>query len=912
MDKLKIFIADYQFSKWKIGMLIIVIGFLILSSPITSYSSEKPLTESQDFALPELQGPEYLCTVFGGIIGTFNAGGDPETDVYTWTVIDPNGVEILKISGGGDKYETANIPFGDIGKYQVKLNVRRNNVSNFYEDTLIVTVQKGPELAIKPDYLLCNGGSAVLTAINTAATENAEAYTIVWKDVVGNELGRGNTYETNKEGYYQVEIFLTDSNGGENCLINGSTYVGPPDDFQIIQNTEKICDGQSIEFSINKPIAGEWFIRKDSEQERVSLGKGYQIEIEPDEIDGTGYFEVFFSSNNPEFPDCNSVRSEYFFVQDSPNITVTETSKPDDCESSNGVFQITTQTALDSLVIPELNFKQVGIPSGETIPFSNLESQVYTVRAYGNGCGITKLMKLQDASSPPDALDIAFETVPEQCSATGIIQGKLTMNFPSAKTGTYRIFDKDNKVVSNGSFTNQNSKTIDLDGGTYQLEFKIGDCTYPYEEFTIGREDDVNFSVPGSLNVCETIDFIPQSDQDLLYTLTFPDGHQEQASSNETFTLTESGDYEVTGIANDNSGKCPTTKTFKVTVSQSISFDIDILQEDCFGVKVYQAIIEGIDPKDAIIRWQNEDGAIVGRGTIFFPASYGKFSLLVQPRQTSACPVEKVFFDVFPPVQNIEMELVATNICPEPNEGIITLTTNADQEIDHLEWILYDENEIREDLTEFDDAFEITTQEPGVYEVVAFNSIGCELGRKSVIVEESLSTPPVLEETYAVCSNLDNSISTINPGTYAEYYWYFEDQLISTEPTLKPEDIGNYSLEVKTEDGCEFFAEFSTYEVCDYQVVFPNAMILNNPQKDFRVLLTESVSEAELFIINKQGTLIRHDVTTEIPAETPVLQWDGTVNGKNIIPGTYVVILYLRSEEFGFEIKLTDSLLVLE
>jgi hypothetical protein len=236
-----------------------------------------------------------------------------------------------------------------------------------------------------------------------------------------------------------------------------------------------------------------------------------------------------------------------------------------------------------------------------------------------------------------------------------------------------------------------------------------------------------------------------------------------------------------------------------------------------------------------------------------------------------------------------------------------------EEEVNHTEWIFFDLNNNRIDLTQFDDLFEIQVSEEGTYEAVVYNKLGCEIGRNLIEVEASLlTTLPIIEDSYAFCSIKDNTIPAIDPGEFAEYKWYFEDQLVSTSPTYKPEGVGDYLLVVTTEDDCEFIAEFSTYDACNFNIAYPNAMILGNPDKDFRILLSEGVSEAELFILNRQGSLIYHDLATEIPIETPILQWDGKVNGKFIQEGTYVVVLLLRNFEYGFEEKVTGSVLVLQ
>lgn len=914
--------AKDQFPNWKIGILYALISLLTVSNPVTSRNTVKNVhsTVADNFGVLELMGPEYLCIVFGGVIGTYSGGGDPDTDVYTWVVTNQNGEEIFNQSGGGVQYETVKISFSEIGVYQVKLNVRRNNESDFYEKTMEVTVQKGPELALEPDYLLCNGGYVDLTAINSSNTPNIDDYTIIWKDVLDNEIASGNTIQAYYEGYYKVEIFLTNSDGGQDCLITGSTFVGPPIDFQIIQSSEQICEGENIVFSLDTPLSGEWFIRKDTETTKVSLGEGFEKVIQPEDIDGTGYFEVYFSAVNEEFPDCRSERRKFFFVNAAPKITLSTIDQPEDCSDPSGGFQVTTQSEIDSLSIPELGLIESGISVGQTLSYSNLTPKIYTVKAYKNGCEVIELMQLEAMDppitpSPPIQANVKITEEPETCSPTGVSPGKLTFEFDEPVTGSYRVMQEGKGEITYGEMVNETTKTVSLNGGKYLLEFIMGGgCTYPTREIQIGNEKQVEFSVPDSINICETFDLIPETEEDLTYTLTFlPDGNEIQIGSNGAFSLTEPGDYELLGTPNDaSSGLCPRIRKFNATISQSISFDYELIEQDCFGNKVFEATIEGIEPENASIRWQNSDGEIVGRSPIFYPTAYGTYSLIVQPLGSGYCPVEKIYFEVIEPIFRVDTELEATKICPQPYEATITLTTDEDA-VDHIEWIFFDLNGNRQNLSALDDLLEIPAVEVGTYEVVVYSELGCELGRNQIEVEEStFTTLPQVEESYAFCSIANNTIPAINPGEFATYEWYFEEQLVSSSPTYKPEEIGDYVLVVTTEDGCEFTAEFNTYDACNFQVVYPNAMILNQPDKDFRVLFSEGVSEAELFILNRQGSLIYHDLTNEIPVETPVLQWDGSVNGKYIPSGTYVVIMLLRNDEFGFEDKITSSLLVIE
>lgn len=117
---------------------------------------------------------------------------------------------------------------------------------------------------------------------------------------------------------------------------------------------------------------------------------------------------------------------------------------------------------------------------------------------------------------------------------------------------------------------------------------------------------------------------------------------------------------------------------------------------------------------------------------------------------------------------------------------------------------------------------------------------------------------------------------------------------------------------VTTEDGCIFEDSFRTYDVCNYQLAYPIAMILGDLTMDFRVLMSEGFTEAELFVLNSQGELIHHTTTNDIPLEVPVLIWDGKSQGEYVPNETYVAVIVLSNPAYSIEEKETISLLVLD
>ncbi len=909
--------AKTQFPKWKIGTIFVWILFL---SSLTVFGKGNLTTERElthynlDVADLQLDGPENLCMIGGGILGTFNAVGEPG-DVYEWTITKVPSGEVLEQKSSG-QLETFNYYFSEVGNYSVNLKVRRGTNVNFYEENKPVRVQEGPELALLPDYLLCAGSSTLLTALDPN-TPNLSEYTITWYalDINGDrvELGKGNEYETYGAGYHIVELYRTNPDGTQACLINGSTFVGPPLDFQIIPSSTSICEGESIQIGLDTPLSGEWFIQKDYTGIRSSAGEGFEVEFESSELSGPGLYLVTFQATSEDFPDCISERIIGFELKESPKANTQILTQPSACTATDGSFQLTLETDVDAFYIPELNIVEGPTAYGTQRTFSNLAPKVYSIVLEKNGCQTTTLLAV-DSAVPASQLSPVYTLISEQCSATGVTPGSATVDFGTTITnGEFRVLQEGRGEVQKGAIPASGSVTVNLSNGNYLFEVIVDGCTYPIESFEIIDAPQVSFTVPKELNICETFELTPETDQDLTFTLTFPDGTEQTISSNESLTLTEEGDYSIIGEATDPSSPlCARTIDFTATFSSKISFAPVLAVEKCFDPIKYEIDLSGIPIEESSIRWLNDQGRIVGRGAEFYPTGLGFYSLQVQPLQSGYCPVDPVPFEVVPQIVAVPMELEATKLCPSPSLGLVTLTTN-EEEVFNTEWIYYDSLNNRTELVQFDGLFEIDSDAPGTYEVVAYNELGCEIGRGLIEVEESpFTTQPVVEESYAFCSIKNNTIPPINPGEFAEYNWYFEDQLVSTAETYKPDSIGNYQLVVVTEDGCEFSVDFSTYDACNFNIVYPNAMILGNPDKDFRVLLTEGVSEAELFVLNRQGTLVHHQITNEIRVETPILQWDGTVGGKNVPLGTYVVVILLRNDEFGFEDKVTSSLLVLE
>ncbi len=872
-----------------------------------------PRAHSQDLD-PELKGPDQLCIVFGGVIGTFSGGGNPSSDIYSWLVTSETG-EVLFDRTGGVQFDEIKVSFNSIGNYSVTLSVRRGT-QIIYENSMEVLVTKGPEIDLLPDYLLCGDEPVELVAIDES-TPNFSDYTFIWTDSEGNVVGNQNRFYTREEGAYFVELFLSGAGNSRSCLITGRTFVGPSLDFEVLASSTSICQGRGLTLSTDTPISGKWLLKRPGSDVKEEIGNAFSLAVESGDIQEIGTYEASFVAIDPIYPDCPSERKVRFEVVEAPRFDLLEISKPDDCADDSGSFSVTALSNLDSLVIPEIDFLQTNTNSGSEILLDNLKPQVYTISAYRNGCEFTGLLILESEDpptsiNPPVQVEVGYDFGPESCEDFSVIDGWIDLTFPEGNVnGDYRVLGLGKGTIQTGKIQDQNSLRLEVPDGNYLFELKIDGCTYPIQEIAIEDQPEVNFSIPSTINICETFDFIPETEQALNFTLYYPDGSKDTKSSNEPFVLTQAGDYRLEASSGSDLNLCSKFKNFTATVSQRIQFDAVLIEEDCFGNKVYEAQLEGIDESQVSIRWLNEDGDIVGRGILFYPTSIGSFSLEVQPLESGFCPVEASNFTIEPPIFEVPVELSATKFCPEPDYATVTLETN-EEEVTNVEWIYYDESNERTNLDELADQFEIQVFEVGAYEAVVFNKIGCEIGRNFIFVDEStLLTLPNVSNRVGVCSR-ENTIPPLDPGEYEKYEWYFQGNLVSTERLFKPSQVGFHTLLVTTVDGCEFIKEFETYEVCNFNVVHPNAMVLGDPTRNFRVIVDEGVNEVELFILTRQGELIHYGLANQFEPRSPLFRWDGTVRGKQIPLGTYVVVIKLKNTNYGFEEKITSSLVVIQ
>lgn len=896
----------------RLGIILVLFILFIDFERILANETELSTGAGNFFADPVLSGPDNLCVIFGSAIADFSGGGEPTTDVYDWVITNSMGGEHFTRNGGAT-FQNISVQFSQLGNYTVTLSVRRGN-DIIYTASKNLSVIQGPQIVLQPDYLLCGNTPAILTAINPS-TPNIGQYTFEWTNAAGDIVGNQNELSVQDEGYYFISLFLTNSSGGTDCQINGGTYVGQPRDFRLLINSNEVCMGENIEIGLDTPVPGQWFIQKIGETDLIDFGSAYSLSLDSeDDLFGSGSYSAVFRAQDSQYPDCVSEREISFSVKSQAEFTFSNIVAASGCSMQDGGFLFTAQSDLDFLRINELSLLEADLSAGETRSFINLYPGIYVVEAQLDGCNRTEVVIIPNANPDPTML---FETVEigESCSETGKVNGIIRVNLLNGPyTGEYRVVEASGAVFFTGAISNVSSFDVSVPGNNYAIEIiSPSGCKLPENRILdIPVKEFVPFSIPEEVTICGAFDFVPVTEENLTFTLISPSGTVETKNAGEVFVLTQSGNYTLTGTSFDPSPEfCPRTIPFSVLNIAVPNFEPVLESEDCFGNKLYKAELFGVDPSTVSIRWYDENLKIVGRGEMWYPTAYGKFSLDVQPRGSSLCGFNPKPFEVRQPVFEVDVTLTAGLICGDGQFATVTMDSDF-EEVDRIEWIFIAADGTQTNLTQFANEREIEAGEEGTYEVVVYNRIGCEIGRDLILVLKSYDEArPEIKPFYSICTE-SNYGEIVNPGSFETYEWFLNGEFISDEPTLNLRREGNYTLLVTNFDGCVFESSFSTFEDCTFQAILTTGMNLSDVNKHFEVYVNDAVEKAQIWIHNRNGELIHFCENNEIQSRVAFCQWDGLVRGKEIPVGSYTVTLRIISTRFGLEQKFIQNLIVFD
>ncbi|MGY6744659.1 MAG: T9SS type B sorting domain-containing protein [Cecembia sp.] len=516
-------------------------------------------------------------------------------------------------------------------------------------------------------------------------------------------------------------------------------------------------------------ILGEWFFERDG-GERVFLAVESRFSINSNLLQGPGEYQFIFVVDDFDNRFCKIEDTVSLTILPEGIFVIEEVIDSDECPLENGSMAIRAITDIDRIelrkagVLADVVFN---ISEGELVVLDGLGTGVYTLTSFRGSCS-RWATRVINSNNFPEEFQFDIDVIDESCSETGLIDGRIIVRMLNQPfTGTFQLFNNLGLILEDktGSIQDQIEFEISVERGNYMIElYDENGCTYTYE-FIEGTRDgiirvrsteQVNFSTPSVLNICQSFEFIPQSQQELRYSLTYPDGTVVERNFNESFTLDQAGEYTILGsIIDEETGFCPRQRSFFVNVTQPVEYEPVLLNEDCFGNKTFEVQFTdpNVDISQLSIRWFNENDQVVGTGRFLFPTSFGEFKLDVQPINSEACPIPRKVFDVSRPVLELEVQLTASQLCPFEREAIISLQADLD-EVERIEWLLYDDDNDGQPISAFEGLTEIIVENPGAYEVVLFNVLDCEIGRELILVEESENLANFdLPEALTICEN---------------------------------------------------------------------------------------------------------------------------------------------------------------
>lgn len=874
---------------------------------------------------PAISGPERLCLdPVAGVEGLFEGAGEPDIDSYFWTIVHEDGEEILMESGGaGEEFQNLTHFFTREGVFTVTLRVDRcgdaeyNNENNSI-DVLIVAP---PTITLEDNVTLCVGTPVTLTAIDEY--DPAEGlYDFEWRNAAGTRFGdeNSNTIIVEEESVFTVTVshrMPIDAEFFDTCPATQSVFVGPAFEFELTQTAEEICyDETVVVFAPDTPVAGEWFYQRIGDPTRVQfpVGLAFELELEPAlDLPGPGRYEIIFVTEDPIVEGCLIEKVLELEVFPLPNFEIGYLNEDADCNNPDGSFVINVLAAASVIEILEIGRLFEDVPDGEFLPINDLAPGNYTIRAEtAFGCEFTQTATIQNTNPPTGFENVILTSIDESCGVNEILLGTITIELGAAVNGTYTIIRQGNGLELIGNLNGQ-STVIEVGHGDYAVQVEDEDgCIIPVGNVTVDRRFLAEFTVPTNIVACEIFDLQIATEQNLVFSVTDPNGNPITADVNGNYQLSESGDHTVFGEDSDGTA-CPRERIINLTINDAIQYEVSQPQVDCEAGVSYQAVFtDGTSPADVFFFWRNASGTIVGSSEEFIPSAPGSFTLEIQPRVGLGCLTPPMAFIVEEFVVALEYEVEVLPFCSD--DLFTTIEIIGDLDDTNIQWFSV-QGITRIPLPFYDNSTSFTVEQDGVYGFVLRNNFGCIVGIDQIEIIKSVLVAPELDSLYVICA-IENVVVELDPGDYGNYEWYIEGVAspISTAPTFIPTEKGNYKLVVFDDLGCVEEISFVVEENCNLLVRLPNAMRPSDTSKQFVVYTNDFIDELSVFIYNRWGELIFYCEETNLPRDKTdgYCPWDGTVNGKIVPIGTYPVVVRFRSNNQNTTKTLRESIVVIE
>ncbi len=476
------------------------------------------------------------------------------------------------------------------------------------------------------------------------------------------------------------------------------------------------------------------------------------------------------------------------------------------------------------------------------------------------------------------------------------------------------FYNNDNTQIPLGKNINAVFFLADKEGQYEAVAYNRFECELGRNFIQIEFSPNISeFDVPiEPLIVCESYSWMPEVNEPLNFILSYPNGEKISKNSSQTFTLDQQGTYTIRGENVDpDNPVCANEKSFKVELVSPIPFEVVLINQSCDGEFFYEADISGVDPDLAMFIWTNESGQVVGDQQFYTTDIPGNYRLEVQPEGSLPCDIVPKNFLIEAPILGLDLRLEVGALCPEAASALITLDAEV-LENDLIEWWFTDIDGNRSQLSAFSNRKEIDAENEGTYEVFVFNENKCPLGQDIALLMRSMDdVRPVVKESYLICGQY-NVGENINPGLFSTYNWYLGEDMVSSNPTFKPQKPGDYILTVNSAESCEYSTTFTVEEDCELRISLPTGIRPKDPDRRFLVYTNHLVDELEVWVFNKWGANIFHCANNNLISEASTCMWDGTVNGENVPIGSYAVKIYYKNIEQNITKTFFESVLVID
>ncbi|MCC5936205.1 MAG: gliding motility-associated C-terminal domain-containing protein [Lunatimonas sp.] len=434
---------------------------------------------------PSLSGPDRLCLgAEEGAFGLFEGGGEPDIDLYNWTIYNEQGEIVDQFLNGGEDLQNLEYQFQTVGIFTVELEV--NRCGEPWEEIfrMEVEVVDSPELILPSDIALCGDSVLELVAVDPD-DPRIDEYVFQWVNAAGEILGDQNILEVTEESIYTVTVAYrvpedVDPEMFQACPVTGSVFVGPPFEFEIDQSAEEVCLGETVSFTPNTPVSGSWSIQLQGSTDRIALSDTLALTLDTRILEQAGDYELFFLTADPLDSTCVFERSAFLRVNGGPAFDILAISPAQSCEVGDGSLEVQPQVLLDSLLVPELDLIFFVVLANDIQVLDGLEPGVYTLIGYANGCSTSQVAIIENAN-PPSDITFEVEVRDEGCGPDGTFLGGIDLVFPNGPaTGVYEVLGLDDGQVYSEPFEAQATLSIDLPAGRYTLEVRdVGGCAVP-------------------------------------------------------------------------------------------------------------------------------------------------------------------------------------------------------------------------------------------------------------------------------------------------------------------------------------------------------------------------------------------------------------------------------------------------